>query len=141
MRKLDETIANLRLLLAQVEAKEAALAQAERQAGEQLKRVINFTLYEGGELERALLMMDEIAQRRRFAQSSLENLRMLKERTVGDLKAMMLTKVVEDARAELADLRARQAEGQPLAKAIAELEARIAEASAMAGRLITPGSF
>ncbi len=60
MRKLDETIAQLKLALAAIETKEQTLLQAERQASGQYKRIVNFTLYEGGDLERALAMMDEV---------------------------------------------------------------------------------
>ena len=138
MRKLDETIANLRLALATIEAKEQTLLQAEGQAGGQYKRIINFTLYEGGDLERALQMMDEVGQRTAYARTSLEHVRLIKQRAEDDLRAMTLTKTIEDAKAELGELQAKQAQGEPLAEAIAELEARIGEASALAGRLISP---
>ncbi len=137
MRKLDETIANLKLALATIETKEQALLSAERQAGNQYKRIINYTLYEGGDLERALEMMDEVGQRTQYATTALEHLRLIKQRAQDDLRAMMLTKTIEDAKAELSELQAKQALGEPLGDAIAELEARISEASALAGRLIS----
>lgn len=137
MRKLDETIANLKLALATLETKEQSLLQAERQAGNQYKRIINFTLYEGGDLERALQMMDEVGQRTQYATTTLEHLRLIRQRAEEDLRAMMLTKTIEDAKAELAGLQAKQAQGEPLQEAIAELEARISEASTIAGRLIS----
>ena len=138
MRKLDETIANLKLALATIETKEQALLQAERQSGLQHRRIVNFTLYEGGDLERALQMMDEVGQRTQYARTALEHLRMIKQRAEEDLRAMLLTKTIEDAKAELADLQAKQAHGESLHEAIAELEARISEASTLAGRLISP---
>lgn len=138
MRKLDETIAQLKLALAAIDTKEQGLLQAERQAGLQYKRVVNFTLYEGGDLERALQMMGEIGQRTEYARTSLEHLRLIKQRAQDDLRAMTLTKTIEDAKVELSELQAKQAHGEPLHQAIAELEARISEASALAGRLISP---
>ncbi|GEM_PF-4717639 len=138
MRKLDETIAQLKLALAAIETKEQTLLQAERQASGQYKRIVNFTLYEGGDLERALAMMDEVGQRTQYASAALEHLRMIKQRAQEDLRAMQLTKTIEDAKAELSELQAKQAQGEPLEQAIAELEARISEASALAGRLISP---
>jgi len=138
MRKLDETIANLKLALATIESKEQALLQAERQASAQYKRIVNYTLYEGGDLERALNMMDEIGQRTQYARSSLEHLKLIKQRAQDDLRAMHLTKTIEDAKAELSQLQAKQAQGEALEDAIAELEGRISEASALAGRLISP---
>ncbi|HLQ32460.1 MAG TPA: hypothetical protein VK457_07215 [Chloroflexota bacterium] len=138
MRKLDETIANLKLALATIESKEQALLQAERQASAQYKRIVNYTLYEGGDLERALNMMDEIGQRTQYARSSLEHLKLIKQRAQDDLRAMQLTKTIEDAKAELSQLQAKQAQGEALEDAIAELEGRISEASALAGRLISP---
>ncbi len=63
---------------------------------------------------------------------------MIKQRAQEDLRAMQLTKTIEDAKAELSELQAKQAQGEPLEQAIAELEARISEASALAGRLISP---
>jgi len=136
MRKLDETIANLKLALATIEVKEQALLQAERQAGGQYKRIVNFTLYDGGDLERALQMMDEVAQRTQYASSALEHVRLIKQRAQEDLRAMTLTKTIEDAKTELAELQQRAANGADFGHAIAELEARISEASALAGRLI-----
>ncbi len=138
MRKLDETIANLKLALATIESKEQALLQAERQASAQYKRIVNYTLYEGGDLERALNMMDEIGQRTQYARSSLQHLKLIKQRAQDDLRAMHLTKTIEDAKAELSQLQAKQAQGEALEDAIAELEGRISEASALAGRLISP---
>jgi hypothetical protein len=138
MRKLDETIANLKLALSTIETKEQGLLQAERQSGLQYRRIINFTLYEGGDLERALQMMDEVGQRTDYARSALAHLRQIKERAEDDLRAMLLTKTIEDAKAELADLQAKQAAGAELADAISALEARISEASALAGRLLSP---
>ncbi len=138
MRKLDETIANLKLALATIESKEQALLQAERQASAQYKRIVNYTLYEGGDLERALNMMDEIGQRTQYARSSLQHLKLIKQRAQDDLRAMQLTKTIEDAKAELSQLQAKQAQGEALEDAIAELEGRISEASALAGRLISP---
>ncbi|HLG72151.1 MAG TPA: hypothetical protein VK009_17170 [Chloroflexota bacterium] len=137
MRKLDETIANLKLALATIETKEQALIQAERQAGQQYRRIVNFTLYEGGDIERALQMMDEVGQRTQYATTALEHLRMIKQRAEDDLRAMTLTKTIEDAKAELSELQAKQAQGEPLHDAIAELEARISEASTLAGKLIS----
>ena len=137
VRKLDETIANLKLALATLETKEQALMQAERAAGNQYKRIINFTLYEGGDLERALQMMDEVGQRTQYATTSLEHLRLIKQRAQDDLRAMTLTKTIEDAKAELSELQAKQAQGEALQGAIAELEARISEASSLAGKLIS----
>ena len=136
MRKLDETIANLKLALATIEMREQTLIQAERQASGQFKRIVNFTLYEGGDLERALQMMDEVAQRTQYASSSLEHLRLIKQRAQEDLRAMTLTKTIEDAKTELAELQQRAANGADLGQAIAEIEARISAASALAGRLI-----
>ncbi|HEX6510816.1 MAG TPA: hypothetical protein VF157_00835 [Chloroflexota bacterium] len=138
MRKLDETIANLKLALATIETREQSLMQVERNAAGQYKRIVNFTLYEGGDLERALQMMDEIGQRTQYARTALEHLRLIKQRAEDDLRAMQLTKTIEDAKAELSELQAKQAHGESLATAIAELEARISEASALAGRLISP---
>lgn len=137
MPKLDETIAELRLALAAIETKEQALLQAERQAGQQYRRIVNYTLYERGDLERALQMMDEVGQRQGYARTALEHLRMIKQRAEEDLRAMLLTKTIEEAKAELSALQAKQAQGEPQEAAIAELEARISEASGLAGRLIS----
>ncbi|MDE3075301.1 MAG: hypothetical protein KGJ86_07720 [Chloroflexota bacterium] len=136
MTKLDQTIANLKLALAEIETKEKSLLQLQRQAAQQYKRIINFTLYERGDLERALQMMEEVGQRRELAKSSLDHLQMVKRRAEEDLRAMLLTKTIEDAKAELARLQQNQAEGASPSEAIRRLEARIAEASDLAGRLM-----
>lgn len=137
MRKLDETIANLKLALANIKTKEQALLQTQHHASGQYRRIINFTLYEGGDLERALQMMDEVGQRTQYAGGALEHLRLIKQRAEDELRAMLLTKTIEDAKAELWQLQAKQAQGESLQDAIAELEARITEASTLAGKLIS----
>lgn len=136
MRKLDETIANLKLALADIETREKTLLQLQRQAGEQHKRIVNFALYEGGDLTRALQMMEEVGQRSQSAGTSLEHLKLIKSRAQEDLRAMMLTKTIEDAKIELAELQGRVSQDATLSDAIIELETRIAEASDLAGRLM-----
>ncbi|HZU07782.1 MAG TPA: hypothetical protein VFB73_17590 [Chloroflexota bacterium] len=120
MQKLDVMIARLRFLLADVAAKETQLTNLRRQLRDQLDRVVTYSLYGDADLERSLSLMTEIQERLDRAESDASHLRRIRERAERELESLLLTKGVEEAKAQLAALHQRKAE---IERALAEVAA------------------
>ena len=61
LKKLDMTIARLRLLLADVTAREAALEEQRRTCREQHNKLVTFSLYGDSSLDSVLAMLADVA--------------------------------------------------------------------------------
>lgn len=136
MGQLDQSIARLRLFLAEIEVREAQVQTMRRQFRDQLERVITFALYRERSLDQTLAMMADIEQRGQATEQMAQQLGRLHARVDAELESLQLTKGVEDAKAELAELEARRAqleapllgltgEAQAPLPTIEELEAEI----------------
>ena len=142
MQTLDAMIARMRLLLADVAAKEARLEALRQQYREQRTKVIGYTLYSETRLETCLGLMGDIAQRLRETEGTLEHLAMIRRKAQSELESLQLTRGVEQAKAELAALLRRQSDdgGTPppsdVAEEIRRLQNLINEASERAARSI-----
>ena len=142
MQTLDAMIARMRLLLADVAAKEAQLEALRQQYREQRTKVIGYTLYSETSLETSLGLMGDIAERLRETETTLEHLAMIRRKAQSELESLQLTKGVEQAKAELAQLQRRQAEDggvadpTEVADEIRRLQNLINEASERAARSI-----
>jgi hypothetical protein len=110
VQKLDITIAKLRLLLADVMAKEQQLALVRQQFRDQLRKAIDYSIYGDGSLDGTLGLMGEIQQRIAAADSDLRDLGLVRARAERELESLQLTKRIEAAKTELNDLLERQAE-------------------------------
>jgi hypothetical protein len=110
MQKIDVTIAKLRLLLADVTAKEHLLGAARQQFRDQLRRAVEYSIYGDAALDATLGLMGEIQQRVTQAEAALRDLGLVRARAERELESLMLTKRIEADKSELADLLARQAE-------------------------------
>jgi hypothetical protein len=108
VQTLDVMIARLRLMLADIAAKEAQLEGLRQQYLEQRKRVVDYCLYSETSLESSLGLMGDIAERLRDAEQSLEHLALIRRKSERELESLQLTKGVEQAKAELATLQQRQ---------------------------------
>src|SRR5712691_9631065 len=102
-------IARLRLMLADIAAKENQLEGLRQQYREQHNKVIGYSLYGDSTLESSLNIMADIAERRRGTELSLEHLRLIRAKAETELESLQLTKGVEQAKAELAELQRRAA--------------------------------
>ncbi len=120
MQKLDVMIARLRFLLADVAAKERQLTGLRRQLRDQLERVITYTLYGEGELDRSLGLMGDVELRLNQADMRLGHLQRIRERAERELESLLLTKGVEEAKARLAALHRQKVE---VDQALAEVAA------------------
>jgi hypothetical protein len=109
MHKLDLTIARLRLLLADITAKQEQFVAMRRQFVEQQARIVSFTVHEDGSVDRALSMMLEIDSRLDAVDRSHRHLEAMRQKAQRELDSLLLTKIVEEARAQINALKAQQA--------------------------------
>ena len=146
MQKIDVTIARLRLLLADVMAKEEQHGAMQRQFRDQLRRAIEYSVYGDTPLDGTLGVMNEIQQRIAQAEAALRDLKLVRAKAEKELESLQLTKRIEAAKREMQDLLARQAElasegtlgeaGQDLGEQIHRLRQQINEASEQAAKSI-----
>ena len=150
MQKIDITIARLRLLLADVTAKEQQFTGARQQFREQLRRAVDFSIYGDSTLEGTLGLMAEIQQRIEATEGTLRDLGLVRARAERELESLQLTKRIEAAKTELQELVSRQRElehdgaasgalpgaGEELAAQIRLLQQQINEASEQAARTL-----
>ena len=144
MQTLDVMIARLRLMLADIAAKEAQLEGLCRQYREQRRKVVGYTLYSETSLDSSLNLMDDVADRLRDTEQTLHHLAMIKEKAQSELESLQLTKGVEQAKVQLAELERRSADAEAAAGAppieieseIRRLRSLINEASERAARSI-----
>jgi hypothetical protein len=146
VQKIDVTIARLRLLLADVAAKEQQYVSVRQQFRDQLRRAVDYSIYGDGTLDGTLGLMAEIQQRIGNAEGTLRDLALIRGRAERELESLQLTKRIEAAKAELSQLLARQSEleragtlavtSELLAEQIRQLRQQINEASEQAARTI-----
>ena len=146
MQKIDVTIARLRLLLADVTAKEEQYGAMLRQFRDQLRRAIEYSVYGDAPLDGTLGVMNEVQQRIAQAESTLRDLKLVRAKAEKELESLQLTKRIEAAKKELEALLSRQAElegdgtlgeaGQNLGEQIHRLRQQINEASEQAAKTI-----
>ena len=146
MQTIDVTIAKLRLLLADVAAKEEQYGAMQRQFRDQLRRAIEYSVYGNSPLDGTLGVMSEVQQRIAQAEAALRDLGLVRAKAEKELESLQLTKRIEAAKKELQDLLSRQAElerdgalgqaGQQLSEQIQRLRQQINEASEQAAKTI-----
>jgi hypothetical protein len=148
VQKIDVTIARLRLLLADAEAKERQYTGVRQQFREQLRRAVEYSIYGDNSLDGTLGLMAEIQQRIADAEGTLRDLGLVRARAERELESLQLTKRIEAAKTELQELAARQreledagtldadGEGAELAARVRELRQQINEASEQAARTL-----
>jgi phage shock protein A len=103
-------IARLRLFLAEIDGREKDLRTLRRQFRDQMERVITYALYREPSVEQTLTMMADVDHRSVTVEQTLQHLGRLRARVEAELESLQLTKGIEAARIELAELEARKAE-------------------------------
>ena len=148
LKKIDLTIARLRLLLADITAREASLEEQRRTCREQQNKLVTFSLYGDSSLDTVLTMLEDVHERQSAIEAKARSLQMIRTRAENELESLQLTKGIEEAKALLLQLRARQAGDrrsldpsdaltpEELQREIARLQALINEASEQAARNI-----
>ncbi len=146
MQKIDSTIAKLRLLLADVTAKEAQYTLVRQQFRDQLRRSIEYSIYGDSSLDGTLGLMSEIQQRIDSTEGALRDLGLIRTRAERELESLQLTKRIEAAKTELQQLLKRQreleqdgpsgSESDEVRAQIRELRQQINDASEQAARTL-----
>ena len=124
MNELERMLAKVRLLLAEIRSEEGLLQGQREQFRSQLARLPSLPLYRS-DLHACLAAMADIEDKLAHAERRLGHLAAVKKRAQEELESLELTKIIEEAKAELAALRARGG----AAEEIGRLEHLIAEAS------------
>ncbi|HYP40144.1 MAG TPA: hypothetical protein VEX13_07260 [Chloroflexia bacterium] len=110
MPELEKRIGLLRLLLADVQSKQAQLAEMENQYRTQLARVVEFVVYREGDVGNALSLMTDVQSKLDEVVRTGEHLGMILDKANLELEALVLTKRVAEARSQLATLEERRKE-------------------------------
>ena len=118
MQELDKRIGLLRLLLADVDAREQQRASLSKQYRVQMQRVVEATVGQAGDVGAALAAMQEVEERLNEVERMGRHLGLLRARAATELEALLLTRRVAEAQAQLAELETRQ---HALAEQLAEL--------------------
>src|SRR5947208_3906551 len=109
LKKIDLTIARLRLLLADVTARNAALQEQRRTCNEQHKKLITFSMYGDSSLDSVLAMLGDVQERLAHIDATSRALGAIRERAENELQSLQLTKGIEEAKVLLRELQAQQA--------------------------------
>ncbi|MCA1648049.1 MAG: hypothetical protein LC797_22160 [Chloroflexi bacterium] len=133
LKKIDLTIARLRLLLADVSAREAALEEQRRTCSEQHNKLITFSMYGDSSLDSVLAMLGDVQERLSHIEATSKALASIRKRAANELESLQLTKGIEEAKVTLHQLQARQASPTDEADALspAELQAEITRLRAL----------
>jgi hypothetical protein len=110
VQKIDITIARLRLLLADVSAKEQQYTTVRQQFRDQLRRAVEYSMYGDSSLDGTLGLMAEIQQRIASAEGTLGDLALIRARAERELESLQITKRIEAAKTELHQLMEQQRE-------------------------------
>src|ERR1700687_2294765 len=146
LKKIDVTIARLRLLLADVTAREAAHEEQRRTCREQHNKLVTFSLYGDSSLDSVLAMLADVQERMTHLEARARSLAAIRKRAENELESLQLTKGIEEAKVLLHELQAKQAGPTAAADALSptEIQAEISrlrslinEASERAAQNIT----
>jgi hypothetical protein len=108
LKKLDLTIARLRLLLADISARETALENQRRTFRDQHNKLITFSMYGDSSLDSALTMLADVQERLTAIDGTSQSLAAIRKRTEIELESLQLTKGIEEAKVLLQELQAKQ---------------------------------
>jgi len=138
--QLQQTMAILRMSLAEIDNKERQLESMISQFRTQLRRLPRQVIYGKTGLDASLSSMGEIEERLSDSTSTLRRLQVIKKATLDELAALESVKQVSEARRSLADLkraiRDYPDDPQTLSQ-VRRLESFITEHSKMAEMAIT----
>jgi len=130
MHEIDRRMALLRLMLADITAREAQGRANEQQLRAQHRRIIDFAVQRNAGVGNALAALAENEARLAEETLTLRHLEELRRRAQSELEALLLMRSVSDAQQRLAELEARRRElTRPAETAPIEASAEMPEAS------------
>lgn len=110
MQEIGKRIGLIRLLLADIQSKEAQLKEMEGQYRAQLARIVDFVVYRDGDVANALSLMSEVQGKLDEVVQTERHLKVIEEKANSELEVLVLTKRVSEAHSQLAELEKRQRE-------------------------------
>jgi hypothetical protein len=133
LKKIDITIARLRLLLADISARERALEDQSRVFREQQNKLVTVSMYGDSSLDSVLAMLADVQERLTHIEATSHSLAAIRKRAEFELESLQLTKGIEQAKVLLQELQAKQAAplGATDALSPAEIQAEIARLQAL----------
>ena len=135
IKKIDLTIARLRLLLADVSAREGALENQRRTFREQQSKLVTFSMYGDSSLDSVLAMLADVQERLNHIEATSQSLAAIRKRAEIELESLQLTKGIEEAKVLLRELQAKQAatvdDSEPDALSPMEIKAEISRLQAL----------
>jgi hypothetical protein len=133
LKKIDITIARLRLLLADVSSRERNLEDQRRVCREQQNKLVTFSMYGDSSLDSVLAMMGDVSERLAHIDATSGSLAAIRKRAEFELESLQLTKGIEEAKVLLQQLQAKQAGTPDGSEALspAEIQAEIARLQAL----------
>src|SRR5260221_3927549 len=128
LKKIDLTMARLRLLLADVTARGAALQEQRRSCTEQHTNLVTCSVYGDSSLDSVLAMLGDVQERLSHIEATSRALAAIRQRAENELESLQLTKGIEEAKILLNELQLRQAAAIDATDALspAEIQAEIA---------------
>ena len=138
MVEMNQAMARLRLVLAEIHHRETQLESQVRQFRLQERRLPRQAIYGRAPLDLSLAAMGEVEERLADALANLKRIRSIKKRAEEELKALDVVRQVEDAKSSLSALAGASGEvDDETAREMRRLEQFIAEYSRLAERAIT----
>ena len=140
MSQLQQTMATLRMSLAEMQNKEQQLDTLINQFRTQLQRLPRQVIYGRTPLDLSLSSMGEIEERLTDTEATRRRLLAIKKTAMEELAALESVKQVDEARSSLSNLKRQVRTGNDDAETLAEirrLESFIAEHSKLAEQVIT----
>ena len=131
MKKIDITIARLRLLLADVSSRERGLEDQRRVCRDQQNKLVTFSMYGDGSLDSVLTMLADVQERLTHIDATSQSLAMIRKRAEFELESLQLTKGIEEAKVLLQQLQAKQAAPSDAVLSPEEIQAEIARLQAL----------
>ncbi|HMA32843.1 MAG TPA: hypothetical protein VKY74_00075 [Chloroflexia bacterium] len=135
MPEIDKRIGLMRLLLADIDGRKEQQETITREYRAQMSRIVEATVGQTGDVGPALTAMAEVEERLAQVEITGRHLSQLRQRASRDLEALLLTKRVAEAQAQLEELEGRR---QALAQQLAALGQGPAPAVAPAAEVTTP---
>ena len=136
MEQIDEVMARLRLLLAQVAQRREQTLGLQRQFERQMERVTGYGSYGEIDLAQLLALMADLEDKLQEVGKTLSHLSRIESRAKAELESLELTKMIEQAKVEVASLESQPSLDPEQRARVKSLRRLISEGSEAAGRRI-----
>ncbi len=140
MGQIEQMMGNLRLLLSEVAQRKQRAENLRTQFQRQMDKVTGVGSYGQVELQQLLNLMADLESKLAGVDRSLRHLSLIEKKAKAELESLELTKMVGDARVELASLEGQASLDADKQERVRALHLIISDASEAAGRRIVERS-